>query len=70
MQLRTLPLSIERFLLSPFSLLLALVLAFFLNSWSMPLTDVDEGALLGKCQPGQAFFALAQKAGSALDYQA
>lgn len=44
MQLRTLPLSIERFLLSPFSLLLALVLAFFLNSWSMPLTDVDEGA--------------------------
>jgi len=44
MPLPTLPLSIERFLLSPFSLLLALLLAFFLNSWSLPLTDVDEGA--------------------------
>jgi len=44
MQLRSLPLSIERFLLSPFSLLLALFLAFFLNAYSLPLTDVDEGA--------------------------
>ncbi|AXS80887.1 glycosyltransferase family 39 protein [Dechloromonas sp. HYN0024] len=44
MQLRSLPLSIERFLLSPFSLLLAIFLAFFLNAYSLPLTDVDEGA--------------------------
>ncbi|OHC65000.1 MAG: hypothetical protein A2040_13170 [Rhodocyclales bacterium GWA2_65_19] len=44
MQFRSLPLSVERFLLSPFSLLLALLLAFFLNAWSLPLTDVDEGA--------------------------
>jgi len=44
MQLRSLPLSIERFLLSPFSLLLAILLAFFLNAYSLPLTDVDEGA--------------------------
>jgi 4-amino-4-deoxy-L-arabinose transferase-like glycosyltransferase len=44
MQLRSLLLSIERFLLSPFSLLLALFLAFFLNAYSLPLTDVDEGA--------------------------
>ena len=44
MQFRSLPLSIERFLLSPFSLLLALFLAFFLNAYSLPLTDVDEGA--------------------------
>ncbi len=36
--------SIERFLLSPFSLLLALFVAFFLNAYSLPLTDVDEGA--------------------------
>ena len=36
--------SIERFLLSPFSLLLALLIAFFLNAYSLPLTDVDEGA--------------------------
>ena len=44
MQFRSLPLSIERFLLSPFSLLLAIFLAFFLNAYSLPLTDVDEGA--------------------------
>ncbi|MFZ1244823.1 MAG: hypothetical protein WAR41_07120, partial [Azonexus sp.] len=36
--------SVERFLLSPFSLLLALLIAFFLNAYSLPLTDVDEGA--------------------------
>lgn len=35
---------IGRFLASPWALLLALVLAFFLNSGSLPLTDVDEGA--------------------------
>jgi 4-amino-4-deoxy-L-arabinose transferase-like glycosyltransferase len=40
----SLPLSIERFLLSPFSLLLAIFIAFFLNAYSLPLTDVDEGA--------------------------
>jgi 4-amino-4-deoxy-L-arabinose transferase-like glycosyltransferase len=44
MQLRSLSLIIERFLLSPFSLLLALLLAFVLNAYSLPLTDVDEGA--------------------------
>ena len=44
MQFRSLSLSVERFLLSPFSLLLALFLAFFLNAWSLPRTDVDEGA--------------------------
>jgi 4-amino-4-deoxy-L-arabinose transferase-like glycosyltransferase len=44
MQLRPIPLTIERFLLSPFSLLLAIFLAFFLNAYSLPLTDVDEGA--------------------------
>ena len=40
----SLPLTIERFLLSPFGLLLALLLAFVLNAYSLPLTDVDEGA--------------------------
>jgi len=40
----TLPRYIERFLLSPWSLLLAVLLAFVLNSYSLPLTDVDEGA--------------------------
>lgn len=40
----TLPRNIERFLLSPWSLLLAVLLAFVLNSYSLPLTDVDEGA--------------------------
>ncbi|PKO48820.1 MAG: glycoside hydrolase [Betaproteobacteria bacterium HGW-Betaproteobacteria-4] len=44
MQFRSLPLTIERFLLSPFSLLLALFLAFVLNAYNLPLTDVDEGA--------------------------
>jgi len=32
------------FLASPWALLLAVLLAFFLNSASLPLTDVDEGA--------------------------
>lgn len=41
---RALPSAIERFLLSPFSLLLAVVIAFVLNAYSLPLTDVDEGA--------------------------
>lgn len=36
--------SLERFLASPYSLVLAVLLAFVLNSWSLPLTDVDEGA--------------------------
>ena len=36
--------AIERFLRSPFSLVLAVVLAFALNAHSLPLTDVDEGA--------------------------
>ncbi len=36
--------AIDRFLSSPFSLLLAVVLAFVLNAYSLPLTDVDEGA--------------------------
>ena len=44
MQARHLPSAIERFLLSPFSLLLAVVIAFVLNAYSLPLTDVDEGA--------------------------
>ena len=44
MQSSRLPQSIERFLLSPYSLVLAVVLAFVLNAWSLPLTDVDEGA--------------------------
>lgn len=35
---------LERFLTAPWSLLLAVVLAFFLNSPSLPLSDVDEGA--------------------------
>lgn len=35
---------LERWLLSPAALLLAVLLAFFLNSASLPLTDVDEGA--------------------------
>ncbi len=43
MPFRPLP-SIERFLLSPFSLLLAVFIAFVLNAYSLPLTDVDEGA--------------------------
>lgn len=44
MRARDLPFAIERFLLSPFSLLLAVVIAFVLNAYSLPLTDVDEGA--------------------------
>ncbi|MBS1159065.1 MAG: glycosyltransferase family 39 protein [Proteobacteria bacterium] len=36
--------AIERFLLSPWSLLLAVLLAFVLSSYSVPLTDIDEGA--------------------------
>ncbi|MFZ2267428.1 MAG: glycosyltransferase family 39 protein [Azonexus sp.] len=36
--------SVERFLLSPWSLLLAVLLAFVLSSYSVPLTDIDEGA--------------------------
>lgn len=44
MRTRDLPFAIERFLLSPFSLLLAVVIAFVLNAYSLPLTDVDEGA--------------------------
>lgn len=36
--------AVARLLDSPLSLLLALALAFFLNSYSLPLTDVDEGA--------------------------
>ncbi len=43
-QARSLPASIERFLLSPFSLVLAVVLAFVLGAANLPLTDVDEGA--------------------------
>jgi 4-amino-4-deoxy-L-arabinose transferase-like glycosyltransferase len=39
-----LPVAIERFLLSPISLLLVVAVAFVLNAWSLPLTDVDEGA--------------------------
>src|SRR5574343_648467 len=41
---RRLPAAIERFLWSPFSLLLVVAIAFVLNAWSLPLTDVDEGA--------------------------
>jgi 4-amino-4-deoxy-L-arabinose transferase-like glycosyltransferase len=41
---RYLPAAIERFLFSPFSLLLVVAIAFVLNAWSLPLTDVDEGA--------------------------
>lgn len=44
MQARQLLHSIERFLLSPVSLVLAIVIAFVLNAYSLPLTDVDEGA--------------------------
>ena len=44
MRARDLPSAIERFLLSPFSLVLAVVIAFVLNAYSLPLTDVDEGA--------------------------
>uniref|UniRef100_Q47A51 Glycosyl transferase, family 39 n=1 Tax=Dechloromonas aromatica (strain RCB) TaxID=159087 RepID=Q47A51_DECAR len=44
MQARPILRSIERFLLSPFSLVLAIVIAFVLNAYSLPLTDVDEGA--------------------------
>jgi 4-amino-4-deoxy-L-arabinose transferase-like glycosyltransferase len=44
MRARDLPSAIERFLLSPFSLLLAVLIAFVLNAYSLPLTDVDEGA--------------------------
>ena len=36
--------AIERFLLSPWSLLLAVLFAFILSSYSVPLTDIDEGA--------------------------
>lgn len=36
--------SIERFLLSPLSLVLAVVIAFVLSAYNLPLTDVDEGA--------------------------
>jgi 4-amino-4-deoxy-L-arabinose transferase-like glycosyltransferase len=35
---------IGQFLASPWALLLAVLLAFFLNSQSLPLSDVDEGA--------------------------
>lgn len=35
---------IERLLLSPAGLLLAIAVAFVLNAYSLPLTDVDEGA--------------------------
>ncbi|RIX43017.1 MAG: glycosyltransferase family 39 protein [Rhodocyclales bacterium GT-UBC] len=35
---------VERFFASPLSLLLAVLLAFFLNASALPLTDVDEGA--------------------------
>jgi 4-amino-4-deoxy-L-arabinose transferase-like glycosyltransferase len=35
---------IGQFLASPWALVLAVLLAFFLNSQSLPLTDVDEGA--------------------------
>ncbi len=44
MQARSLLSAIERFLLSPFSLVLAVLIAFVLNAYSLPLTDVDEGA--------------------------
>ena len=44
MQARSLPFAIERFLLSPLSLVLAVLIAFVLNAYSLPLTDVDEGA--------------------------
>ncbi|WP_434513837.1 ArnT family glycosyltransferase [Dechloromonas sp. ARDL1] len=44
MRAHALPSAIERFLLSPFSLLLAVLIAFVLNAYSLPLTDVDEGA--------------------------
>lgn len=36
--------AIERFLFSPWSLLLAVLLAFVLSSYNVPLTDIDEGA--------------------------
>lgn len=36
--------AVERFLLSPWSLVLAVLLAFVLSSYSVPLTDIDEGA--------------------------
>ncbi|WP_295004136.1 glycosyltransferase family 39 protein [uncultured Dechloromonas sp.] len=44
MRAHALPSAIERFLLSPFSLVLAVLIAFVLNAYSLPLTDVDEGA--------------------------
>ena len=44
MSARHLPAAIERFLFSPFSLLLVIAIAFVLNAGSLPLTDVDEGA--------------------------
>jgi len=44
MQARLLSSAIERFLLSPVSLVLAVVIAFVLNAYNLPLTDVDEGA--------------------------
>jgi len=44
MQSSRFPQTIERFLLSPYSLVLAVILAFVLNAASLPLTDVDEGA--------------------------
>lgn len=36
--------AVERFLRSPWSLVLAVLLAFVLSSYSVPLTDIDEGA--------------------------
>ena len=44
MSAHRLPAAIERFLFSPLSLLLVVVIAFVLNAGSLPLTDVDEGA--------------------------
>ncbi|MGE5470386.1 MAG: glycosyltransferase family 39 protein [Bacteroidota bacterium] len=38
------PSAIGRFLSSPWSLLLAVLLAFVLSSYAVPLTDIDEGA--------------------------
>jgi 4-amino-4-deoxy-L-arabinose transferase-like glycosyltransferase len=36
--------AIERFLFSPWSLVLAVLLSFVLSSYNVPLTDIDEGA--------------------------
>lgn len=36
--------AVERFLRSPWSLVLAVLLAFVLSSYNVPLTDIDEGA--------------------------